>query len=276
MKSRNDQSASLVNLARRILINKNIINQLTIRESTGKYKGSVIGLGWSLFHPILMLSVYTFVFSVVFKSRWGESATQSQFDYAIIMFVGIIIHGILSDVLNKASTLIINNANYVKKVVFPLELLPIICLGSALFHACISLGVLLIAYVLVNETLQATILILPLIILPFLLLVLGLAWIIASLGVFIRDTAQTISIITLVMLFLAPVFYSATAVPERYHFLLNINPLTFIIEQSRKVIIFGDLPDWNGLLLYSLISIFIFWIGYIWFQKTKKGFADVI
>lgn len=263
-------------LAKTVLVNKHIISQLTLRESTGKYKGSIIGLGWSLFHPILMLSVYTFVFSVIFKSRWAASASQNQFDYAIIMFVGIIIHGVLSDVLNKASTLITSNVNYVKKVVFPLEILPIISMGSALFHACVSLGVLLIACLLVNGKLYATILILPIIIIPFLLLVLGLAWIVASLGVFIRDTSQTISIITLVMLFLAPVFYSAEVVPEKYQFLLKFNPLTFIIEQARNVIIFGKLPNWNGLFIYSLISLVIFWIGYAWFQKTKKGFADVI
>lgn len=276
MNSRYNQSASLMVLAKTIWANRSVISQLTVRESTGKYKGSVIGLGWSLFHPILMLAVYTFVFSVIFKSRWAESATESRFDYAIIMFVGIIIHGILSDVFNKASTLITSNVNYVKKVVFPLEILPIISLGAALFHAGISLLVLLTAYILVNGALQVTVLILPLIILPFLLLVLGLAWIIASLGVFIRDTSQTISIITLVMLFLAPVFYSAQIVPEDYRTLLNLNPLTFIIEQSRNVIIFGRQPDWISLLGYSGASFLIFWFGYVWFQKTKKGFADVI
>jgi lipopolysaccharide transport system permease protein len=276
MNSRYNQSASLIVLAKTIWANRSVISQLTVRESTGKYKGSVIGLGWSLFHPILMLAVYTFVFSVIFKSRWAESATESRFDYAIIMFVGIIIHGILSDVFNKASTLITSNVNYVKKVVFPLEILPIISLGAALFHAGISLLVLLTAYVLINGTLQATLLLLPIIILPFLLLVLGLAWIIASLGVFIRDTSQTISIITLVMLFLAPVFYSVQTVPEDYRALINLNPLTFIIEQSRNVIIFGKQPDWTGLLGYSVTGFLIFWFGYMWFQKTKKGFADVI
>lgn len=276
MNSRYNQSTSLIKLAKTVLTNKHVIHQLTVRESTGKYKGSIIGLGWSLFHPILMLSVYTFVFSVIFKSRWGEASNQSQFDYAIIMFVGIIIHGILSDVLNKASTLITNNVNYVKKVVFPLEILPIISLGSALFHACISLAVLLIAYALVNHSLHLTVFLLPIILMPFMLLVLGLAWIISSLGVFIKDTSQTVSIVTLVMLFLAPVFYSAEVVPEEYRFLLNMNPLTFIIEQSRNVIIFGQYPNWSGLLMYSLSGSAIFWLGYAWFQKTKKGFADVI
>lgn len=276
MNPRYNQSISLIKLANTILINRNVISQLTIRESTGKYKGSIIGLGWSLFNPILMLSVYTFVFSVIFKSRWPESSNQSQFDYAIIMFVGIIIHGILSEVLNKSATLITSNVNYVKKVVFPLEVLPIISLGSALFHACISLLVLLVAYLLVNGELHITIFILPIIILPFLLLVLGLAWITSSLGVFIRDTNQAISIITLVTLFLAPVFYSVEAVPEKYRLLLEINPLTFIIEQARNVIIFGIQPNWIGLLIYSAASLCVFWLGYIWFQKTKKGFADVI
>lgn len=270
------QPTSIVALCRSLIEHRQLIVQMIQREVVGRYKGSVIGLGWSFFNPILMLAVYTFVFSVVFKARWGLDPNESKTQFAVVLFVGMIVHGLFSEVLNRAPTLILSNVNYVKKVVFPLEILPVISMGAALFHSLISLGVLVLAFTLFNGFLHWTVIFIPLVLLPFIILTLGLAWILASLGVFVRDIAQTIGVITLIMMFLAPVFYPITALPEEFRPWLLANPLTFIIEQAREVLIWGHLPDFKGLSFYTLYSCLLAWFGFVWFQKTRKGFADVL
>lgn len=270
------QPTSLLALVKSLWRNRRLIVQMTTREVVGRYKGSTIGLAWSFFNPVFMLTVYTFVFSVIFKSRWGGSGEESQIQFAVILFVGMIVHGLFSEVLNRAPSLILSNVNYVKKVVFPLDTLPVIAMGGALFHGFISLVVLLAAFILFNGYLHWTVIFAPLVLLPLVILTLGFAWMLASLGVFLRDVGQTIGIITSVMLFLSPVFYPINALPEKFRIWIMFNPLTFIIEQAREVLIWGNLPDWLGLGVYTLASIVVAWLGYAWFQKTRKGFADVL
>lgn len=270
------QPISLAALGRSLWRNRQLIVQMTKREVVGRYKGSAMGLAWSFFNPVFMLTVYTFVFSVIFKSRWGVGGEESKTQFAVVLFVGIIVHSLFAEVLNRAPGQILTNVNYVKKVVFPLETLPVIAMGAALFHTFISLGVLLAAFALFNGYLHWTAIFTPLVFLPLVILTLGLAWMLASLGVFLRDVGQTIGIITTVMMFLAPVFYPTTAIPEEIRPWMMANPLTFIIEQAREVLIWGRLPDWLGLGIYTLVATAIAWAGYAWFQKTRKGFADVL
>lgn len=246
------------------------------REVVGRYRGSVMGLLWSFFNPILMLTVYTFVFSVVFKARWGETGSDSKTEFAIVLFAGLIVYGLFAECVNRAPNLILNNVNYVKKVVFPLEILPWVALGSALFHAAVSGLVLLLFFVAVHHYLNWTLIFLPLLLLPFILLIMGASWFLASTGVFLRDVGQTIGIVTNLLMFLSPVFYPASALPESYRPLLHLNPLTFFIEQTRDIVIWGKLPDWSGLGISLLLGIIVAWAGYFWFQKTRKGFADVL
>lgn len=256
--------------------NRQLTMAVTRREVAGRYRGSVMGLLWSFLNPILMIAVYTFVFSVVFKARWGGSDDENTVQFAVVLFVGVIIHSLFSEVLNRAPTLVTANVNYVKKVVFPLEILPVAALGAALFHSLVSMGVLIIAFWIFNGFLHWTIIFLPLIFIPLLVFILGAAWALASLGVFLRDVGQTIGILTMIMLFLAPVFYPVTAVPEYLQFWIRLNPLTFIIEQARDVLIWGRLPNWFGLGSYALIAFLVALTGFYWFQKTRKGFADVL
>jgi lipopolysaccharide transport system permease protein len=270
------QPTSLVALGKSLWRNRQLIAQMTRREVMGRYKGSALGLAWSFFNPVFMLVVYTFVFSVIFKSRWGVGGEESKTQFAVVLFVGMIVHGLFAEVLNRAPGLIISNVNYVKKVVFPLEILPVIAMGATLFHSLISLGVLLTTVALFNGYLHWTAIFTPLVLLPLVIFILGLAWMLASLGVFLRDVGQTIGIFTMVMLFLSPVFYPVTALPEEFRPWLMANPLTFIIEQAREVLIWGRLPNWIGLGSYTLIAVAIAWAGYAWFQKTRKGFADVL
>jgi lipopolysaccharide transport system permease protein len=254
---------------------RNLIWELTKRDVVGRYRGSLLGILWSFLNPILMLVVYTFVFNVVFQARWGDGGT-SKTEFALILFVGLIVHGLFAECVNRAPSLVLSNPNYVKKVVFPLEILPWVAMGSALFHAVVSVLVLLIVLTLIHLQLNWTALFFPLIALPLVLLTMGITWFLASIGVFIRDVSQTTGIATTIMLFLSPVFFPSAALPDPYRQLLHINPLTFVIEQARNVLIWGKPLDWSGLAVYSLVSVVIAWMGLFWFQRTRKGFADVL
>nr|WP_048812201.1 ABC transporter permease [Polynucleobacter asymbioticus] len=270
------QPTSLKALVASLVKNRQLVYQMTKREVIGRYKGSVFGLAWSFFNPIVMLIIYTFVFSVVFKARWGANSSDSKTEFALILFVGLIIFNLFAEVINRAPGLILNNVNYVKKVVFPLEILPVISFGVVLFHACISVAVMLFAFLLLNGFINWTAIFLPIVLLPFALLILGISWFIASLGVFARDIGQAIGVFTTLIMFLSPVFYPTAALPRQFQFWILLNPVSFIIEQARAVLFFGQIPDWLGLSLYFIFAAIVMLLGFAWFQKTRKGFADVL
>lgn len=255
--------------------NRDLIKQMTRREVIGRYKGSAMGLLWSFLNPVFMLVVYSFVFSVVFKARWS-GGDESRTQFAVVLFAGMIVHALFAEVLNRAPSLIISNANYVKKVVFPLEILAVVSLGAALFHALVSLLVLLVAFAMLDGFIHWTAIFVPLVLLPLMILSLGFGWILSSLGVFVRDIEQLIGVFTTVLLFLSPVFFPVSAVPEPLRVWMHLNPLTFFIEQTRGVLIWGHLPDWQGLAFYLIGASVFAWLGFFWFQKTRKGFADVL
>lgn len=256
--------------------NRRLVLDLVRREVIGRYRGSIIGLAWSVLNPLVMLLVYTFFFAVVFKARWGSGADESKADFAIVLLVGLIVHGLFSECVNRAPGLLLNNANYVKKVIFPLEILPWVGLGSALFHAVLNVLVVLVAQLLINRALPWTVPLFPLALLPLVLVSMGFAWLLASLGVYVRDIGHTTTVATSVLLFLSPVFYPVTALPEAYRGWMQLNPLTFIIETARGLLLFGRLPDWSVWTLHVAASALIAWAGFWWFQKTRKGFADVL
>ncbi|WP_312245559.1 ABC transporter permease [Stutzerimonas nitrititolerans] len=270
-----DFSISPREMAASLWRNRSLVWALVQREITGRYRGSVMGLLWSLFNPIFMLAIYTFVFSVVFKARWNVGS-DSKTEFALMLFAGLMIFSLFSECLNRAPGLIIGNTNYVKKVVFPLDILPWVALGSAVFHFLVSLTVWLIAYAILFGTPKITVLLLPFVVFPLVLLTLGVTWFLASLGVFLRDVGQVISVLIPVLMFMSPIFYPVTALPEAYQGYLMMNPLTPVIEQARAVMYLGQLPDLSQLGVNSLVSLLVFWAGFAWFQKTRKGFADVL
>jgi lipopolysaccharide transport system permease protein len=256
---------------------RRLIGQLIKREVLGRYRGSVMGVTWSFLHPILMLAVYTFVFSVVFEAKWpGMLEGQSKSRFALLLFIGVIAHGLLAEALIRAPGLVIANANYVKKVVFPLETLGWSLVGSAAFHASVGIAILLVAKFLLEGAVPLTAMWLPLILLPLGFVALGATWLLASLGVFIRDIGQITGVISTVLMFLAPVFYPINALPEQYRAWVYANPLTTPIEQSRLVLFANVAPEAIPLLQYYAIAIAFMIFGYWWFQKTRRGFADVL
>lgn len=256
--------------------NRALILALTKREVDGRYRGSALGLTWSLFTPILLLVIYTFVFSVVFNARWGVESSGGKTDFALLLFVGLIVHGVFAECIIRAPGLITGNVNYVKKVVFPLEILPWVAFGAALFHACVSLVVLIVARLVLNQDLPWTAVLFPVVMVPLVLGSLGVSWFLSALGVYLRDIGQLVSMISTILLFMSPVFYPISALPEQFQGIMRINPLAFIIEESRNTLIFGKVPDFSHWLLLTAASAVVAWLGFLWFQKTRKGFADVI
>ncbi len=258
-----------------ILINRGLIWQLAKSEIIGRYRGSLLGLFWSFAIPLLMILVYTFVFSYIFQARWGNETT-SKTEFSIFLFSGLTIYSLFSECIIKAPSLIISNVNYVKRVVFPLEILAWVSLLSSLFHFGLSTLVLLLFYLSVHFYLHWTILYLPLILFPLILFTIGVSWILASLGTYVRDVGQSVGVLTTILLFMSPIFYPASVLPKDLRPYLFLNPLTFIIEQFRDILIFGNSPAWIRLGIYTLISISVAAAGFYWFQKTRKGFADVL
>jgi lipopolysaccharide transport system permease protein len=255
--------------------NRALIGRMVKREILGRYKGSVLGVFWSFVNPLIMLAVYTFVFSFVFNARWSVES-ESRAEFALALFIGLMVHSLFAECINRAPGLIIGNVNYVKKVVFPLEILPWVTMGSTLFHFMISLVVWAGLFLFVNHSLHWTIVYLPLVILPLILFTMGVTWFLSSLGVYLRDVGQLTGVVTTVMLFLAPVFYPLSVLPEQYHVYIYANPLTLIIEQARAVLMWGQVPDLKALAVALSVSILVAWLGYTWFEKTRRGFADVL
>jgi lipopolysaccharide transport system permease protein len=256
--------------------NRGLIKALTKREVIGRYRGSLMGILWSFFNPLLMLAVYTFVFGVIFKSRW-RAESNSTTEFTLILFSGLIVFNFFSECINKSPSLILSSVSYVKRVVFPLEVLPWVSVGSAGFHALVSISVWLAAYLILFGIPHISILFLPLVIIPLILFIIGLSWFLASLGVYLRDTAQFVGIFTMILMFLSPIFYPPSALPEGlFRDVLTLNPLTTIVEQVRDVMFWGNFPNFKKLIEVSFVGLITAWLGFIWFQKTRKGFADVI
>jgi lipopolysaccharide transport system permease protein len=236
----------------------------------------MLGIFWSLVNPLLMLAVYTFVFGFVFRAKWGIAESESKLDFAIILFVGLIVYNIFAECMNRSPTAILSQPNFVKKVVFPLDVLAYVVLGAALIHGLISLGVLLVFFFFVHGLPPWTIVLFPFILLPLMFFCLGLSWFLLSLGVFVRDVGQVVGVITTTLLFLSPLFFPLSALPENVRMLIQLNPLSFPIEQAREVVIWGHMPNWTGLALYGAACFAAMWLGFVWFQKSRRGFADVI
>ncbi|KGP80830.1 MULTISPECIES: ABC transporter permease [unclassified Paenibacillus] len=252
-----------------------LLKQLVKRDVFSRYKGSFLGILWSFIIPILMLVVYTFVFSVVFKGRWSVES-NNHLEFALIIFSGITVFNFFSEVINRSPSLIIGNSNYVKKIVFPLELLSISALLTALIHALISLFILFVGLVFFGDGIHFSAIYLPLVCLPITLMTLGASWFLASLGVYVRDISHIISVFTSALMFLSPIFYSVNTVPVELRFIYNINPIAHTVEDMRKIIIWGQLPDFTWILIGTGIGLLMVVSGFYWLKKTRGGFADVL
>ncbi|WP_312237221.1 ABC transporter permease [Stenotrophomonas sp.] len=249
--------------------------ELTQREVLGRYRGASFGLLWSLISPFLMLLVYTMAFGFIMKGRWPGSSGSTT-DFALILFAGLTVHGFFAECFTRAPQLIVSNTSYVKRVVFPLDILVWSMTLSALFHLVMNMVVLLLLYLCVKGSIHPTAVLLPVVLIPLVILTAGIGWMASALGVYLRDIGQIAGVIAAAMLFLSSAIIPVESVPASYRIVFELNPLTFIINQVREVVIWGRLPDWTGLAIYTLIACVVAVIGHRMFTKLRVGFADVL
>jgi lipopolysaccharide transport system permease protein len=255
--------------------NRSLAYELTQREVLGRYRGASFGLLWSLISPFLMLLVYTLAFGFIMKGRWPGSSGSTT-DFALILFAGLTVHGFFAECFTRAPQLIISNTGYVKRVVFPLDILVWSMTFSALFHLLMNMMVLLLLFFFVKGVIYPTAALLPLILVPLVILTVGVCWMVSALGVYLRDIGQIAGVIAAAMLFLSSAIIPVESVPASYRIVFELNPLTFIINQVREVVIWGRMPDWVGLGIYTVIACTIAVLGYAVFKKLRRGFADVL
>lgn len=264
----------LISGVRSLFSNHGLLRSIVVRDIETRYRGTMFGFAWAIVYPLMMLGVYAFVFGGVFNARWGGGGGMK--DFVLMLYCGLIVHALFSETLTRSPSAVLANPGYVKKVVFPLELLPFSHLVSALFNALVGIFLLCAFMFVQHHALPATALFLPLVLLPLLILTAGLAWFLAALGVFFRDIGQMIGVAMSVLLFLSPVFYPASSAPEPARQLIYLNPLTFPIEELRAIMILGNPPDWGQWFAYFLVATGVAMTGLWIFQKSRPAFADVI
>ncbi len=271
-------NASIVALVRSVMKNRSLFVQMTRRNVEMRYRGSALGLVWSFVQPLMMLCVYTFVFSVVFKSRWGVdvSVGDSKGAFAVIMFCGMAMFNLFAEAINMSCGSVVGNQNLVKKVIFPLEILPLTQVATTFILGIAWFVLLFFGAWLILGRLSWTMLLLPIVMIPHVVFTTGISYFVASFGVYVRDTQYVIGVVVQVLFFATPIFYPISAVPERFRVVLELNPLTVFIEQARNVFLYGRMPDWLFLGLATFVSLIVLQLGYYFFVKTKRGFADVL
>lgn len=256
--------------------NRDLIASFTRREIFGRYKGSYLGVFWSLLTPLIMLSVYLFVFGFVFKSRFGYSANESAIDFGLGLFCSLNLFNMFAEVITRASGLIASQPNYVKKVVFPLEIIPVSLTGGALFHCLIAFVPLVALLFAFHQAFSVSVLYIPLYLAPFAVFCLGVAWAVSAIGVFIKDLQILLSSLVTVLMFLSAVFYPVSAVPAQLRGLVLCNPLAGYLDTARKSIVWGLSPDWFSYLEFLGVSLITYWLGKFIFERSKTAFADVL
>ncbi len=259
--------------------NRELTWTLVKRDIQARYKGSWMGSLWSIANPIIMLCIYTFVFSSVFDARWGPSDTaggQNATAFAINLFAGLIVFNMFAECASKSPSLIVNNANYVKKVIFPIEILSTVTIASALYHALIGLAILVIGKLIVNHSIESTVVYLPLIWLPYLGGLVGFSWLISAAGVFIRDIGQIINSFISIMMFMSPIFYPSSAVPTELAWVTKLNPIGYVIEATRGVLIEGVPPKARVVLVYWICMILLCEISYRYLKRNQRKFGDLL
>jgi lipopolysaccharide transport system permease protein len=251
-----------------------LISSLARREIAARYKGSVLGIVWAVLTPVVTIAMFTLIFAGLFGARFG--AGGSVWEFALYLFCGLLPWGAFQEAVQASSQKIVSQANLVKRVVFPLEILPVAQSLASLATQLFGTIALLIMALIIQRTLHPTILWLPVLILPQLLVTFGAAWLVASLGVFLRDIVQGIALLLMVWMYLTPIIYPETIVPQHLRPYINANPFTYLIRSYRNIMLDGRAPDWRGLAYFTGFGLIVFIFGYWWFARTRKNFADVI
>lgn len=258
---------------------RDLVRQFAMREVLVRHKGTSLGILWAVLQPLLVLGIYTFIFGFVFANRWSQLQGPAWANFPLNFFTGYLLYGLFSDCVNRSPSLITEHPNLVRKVVFPLEILPLTTCGASLIYFTISASLLLVVKVIVTQTLSWTILLFPIVLFPLVMLTLGVSWLFASLGAFIRDFKQVVPVLMQLLFFVTPVFYDVSLIKEPFQQIIRLNPLTTIVEFGRKTLMWGQAPtpeDWISLGVVSALAFVVMIGGYAWFCKSKRGLADVL
>lgn len=271
-----EQTTGWERLTRTLPRRYDLIRTLAGRELAARYRGSLLGVLWAVITPGVLIAIYTFIFAGVFGARFGAANDAAGWNYALYVFCGLLPWTAFAETLQTSSTTIVNNVNLVKRVVFPLETLPVAHACAAFVNQLCGTLVLLALALAIRGRLHTTLLWLSVLWALQMLLVCGVGWFVAALGVYVRDTAQGLGLILTAWLFMTPIIYPLAAVPEGYRKYLALNPWTALVEAHRRVILDGVSPDPVGLGYFALVAIAAFIGGYLWFAHTRRGFADVV
>lgn len=255
--------------------NRYLLGQLVKKDIEQKYKGSVLGILWSFIVPILMLIIYTFVFSEIFEAKW-DIDTGDKYQFALVLFCGLSPFNLVGEVMNRSTVLIASNTNYVKKVIFPLELFPVVISLSAFFNCIINFIILIIARLILQKCISPTLYLSILAMIPLLILSIGLGLVISAMSVYLKDVGNVISVVVTILMYISPVFFPLSSVPESFRMICEVNPMTYIIENFRRVVLYDQYLNWKFYILSLAIAFVVFLFGKIVFMRAKEGFADVL
>lgn len=255
--------------------NNYLLRQLVKKDIQQRYQGSVLGMLWSFIVPLLMLVIYTFVFSEVFQAKWDIN-TDDKYQFALVLFCGLTAFNMVGEVMNRSTVLIASNTNYVKKVIFPLEILPVVTVFSALFNAVIGFMILIVAQLVIYHTVSVTIYMVLFALIPLIILCTGLGLLISAISVYLKDVNNFVSVLVTVLMYMSPVFFPLTSVPENFKFVCEVNPLTYIIENFRNVVLYGRSLDWKFYGISCIVAVVVYLLGKVVFMRAKEGFADVL
>lgn len=249
---------------------------LVAQDLSARYRGTLLGRLWPVLMPLLMLAAYGFVFGAIFRARWPGLAEDDHLGFILNLFAGLLLHGLMAESMGQAPDLLVRNSNFVRKVVFPLPVLVAVPLGTALVHALVGLGLLTAVNALFGSGLHASTLAVPLILVPYIVLLYGLSLVLAALGVYVRDLSQITSVLVMLMLFTAPVFFPRTMVPDVVAGIVDYNPLSWPVVTVRDAVLLGQWPAQGAFLQYSLAATMVLALGWFCFARLRRGFADVL
>lgn len=252
----------------------NLIWTFVLRDLQARYVGSTMGLFWSIINPIIMLLIYLYVFSFIFKVKFGQSGSLS--DFALYLFCGMLPWLAFQETIFRSTNSIVENASLIKKFMFPSKILTVYLSISSLVNELIGMVVLIIAIILITHEISYFILFLPVIIIFQLTFTMGLGWIFACINVFFRDTAHLIGVIMMVWMFLTPIFYPESMIPQKFHLIIKINPMAYLVRAYRDILLNDKFPHISDILIFMAISIIVFFGGYYLFSKTQHQFSDVV
>jgi lipopolysaccharide transport system permease protein len=269
-------NASLTVMMRSLYQNRILILRMARRELESRFRGSRLGVAWIVLQPLLMLAVYTFAFGVILKARWGQDSSDSPWDYALFLFTGLLVFNVFAEVVTRAPTLMLENISYIKNMVFPTEIIAVSNILVAIFNFFVGFIILMVLYVCVRGIPPVTTLFIFLPLIPLIFFTMGLAWFLSALGVYIRDLRQIVGIAVTAIMFLCPLFYPLSILPDGIRSMIALNPLASIIEAMRDLVFYGRLPQWQSYGISFVASMLVAWLGYAWFIKTRKGFSDVV